>query len=170
MHQNSLNIMEGFVKQYLDRNRVLKILDLGSAVVDNQRWGSYRKFFDSPKWEYIGADIEAGKNVDVIVSPYKFPFKDEEFDVIISGQTLEHMEFPWLWIKELARILKKGGISCLIAPAVIHEHKYPIDTYRYYPDGMKALAKWAELEPLKVERVVASLKLEDTYIICQKKQ
>jgi SAM-dependent methyltransferase len=145
----------------------MKILDLGSAIVDNQKCGSYKQFMKC-NWRYVGADIEMGKNVNVVTLPYDFPFVDEDFDVVISGQTLEHMEFPWLWIKEVARVLKKGGKCCLIAPAVIHEHKYPIDTYRYYPDGMRALAKWANLEVLKVERVVVDRKLEDTYMICQK--
>lgn len=168
MHANSLNIMSNFIKKYL-RDRNLKILDLGSRIVEGQQdIGSYRQLFTNEKWKYIGADTQAGNNVDVVIKSYEFPFTEETFDIIISGQTIEHIEYPWIWINEVTRVLKKGGLCCIIAPAVIHEHKYPIDTYRYYPDGMIALAKWANLKVLEVKRIVATKKLEDTYLIASK--
>lgn len=168
MHLNSLKIMESFVENHLpDKN--LEVLDLGSRVVEGQEeLGSYRQFITNKKWHYIGADTEAGQNVDVVIESYDFPFPDGTFDVVISGQTMEHIEFPWIWIKELVRVLKKGGLCCIIAPAVIHEHKYPIDTYRYYPDGMKALAKWGGLEVIKTKRVAVDRRMEDTYLIAKK--
>ncbi|OGK52581.1 hypothetical protein A2966_03510 [Candidatus Roizmanbacteria bacterium RIFCSPLOWO2_01_FULL_41_22] len=168
MHINSLNIMHEFIEKYLPDDD-LKVLDLGSRVVKNQEHlGSYRQFFTNSKWKYTGADTEAGNNVDEVIQSYNFPFEDETFDFVVSGQTVEHVEYPWQWFKELARVLKKGGLCCIIAPAVIHEHKYPIDTYRYYPDGMRALANWSGLSVIKVERVVVDKKMEDTYLIAQK--
>lgn len=168
MHTNSLNIMEEFVEQYVP-DTDLEILDLGSRVVERQQHlGSYRQFYTNSKWKYTGADTEAGTNVDIVIKDYDFPFKDETFDVVISGQTIEHVEYPWKWFKELARVLKTNGLCCIIAPAKIHEHKYPIDTYRYYPDGMRALAKWSGLEVIKVKRVVVDAGMEDTYLIAKK--
>lgn len=168
MHTNSLNIMKYFVRKHLP-DKKLKILDLGSRIVDGQeKLGSYKQFFTNPKWDYIGADIEKGENVDVVVENYKFPFKKNTFDVIISGQTIEHIEYPWVWFKELSRVLKTGGFICIIAPAVIHEHKYPIDTFRYYPDGMKALAKWSGLTVIETRRIAINHKMEDTFLIAKK--
>lgn len=169
MHLNSLNIMREFVDKYLP-DRELKILDLGSRVVAGQtQLGSYHQFCTNKKWHYTGVDVVAGENVDIVMTDgYKFPFADGEFDVILSGQTIEHMEYPWVWFQELARVLKQGGVCCIIAPALFREHRYPIDTYRYYPDGMKALAKWSGLEVLKVARVVAGERTEDTYLIAKK--
>mgnify|MGYP001592051017 CR=1 FL=1 len=166
MHLSSLNIMKDFVGRYL-KDEHLRVLDLGSRIVGNQHsMGSYRDFFTNPKWKYTGADTAAGDNVDIVIEPYKFPFKDGEFDIVISGQTIEHMEFPWEWFREVARVLKKDGLCCVIAPAVWHEHRYPIDTYRYYPDGMKALAKYSGLQALEVKRIRAG-KTEDTYLIAR---
>lgn len=161
--------MKDFVEKNLP-DKKLNILDLGSKVIKGQEaLGSYRQFIDNNKWKYTGADTDSGVNVDVVLyEQYKFPFKDEAFDVVISGQTLEHIEYPWVWMRELARVLKKGGLCCIVAPAVIHEHKYPIDTYRYYPDGMRALAKWSGLEPIEVKRSVATRKMEDTYLVAKK--
>lgn len=168
MHINSLNIMKSFVDRFLP-DKKLRILDLGSRVVPGQEnLGSYRQFITNKKWEYIGADIETGTNVDKVIENYHFPFGDNEFDVVISGQTIEHIEYPWLWFKEMACVLKLDGYCCIIAPAKIHEHKYPIDTYRYYPDGMRALAKWSGLTVVGVKRIVVNRKLEDTYLIAKK--
>jgi SAM-dependent methyltransferase len=151
-------------------DKELKILDVGSQILPFQvERGGYKKLIKNPKWSYIGIDIEAGLNVDIVLEDgYKFPFQDEEYDIIISGQTMEHMEFPWIWITELARVLKKGGTCCIIAPAKIHEHRYPIDTYRYYPDGMRALAKWAGLEVVSVRREVVNSDMEDSILIATK--
>jgi SAM-dependent methyltransferase len=168
MDAASLNVMASFMKNHLP-DKELHILDIGSQVVRGQeRLGSYRDLIKNPKWTYLGIDISAGSNVDIVVDGYKFPFEDETFDVVISGQTMEHMEFPWVWFVEMTRLLKKGGICCMIAPAVFHEHKYPIDTYRYYPDGMRALAKWAGLTPVEIG-MVNSRKLErHTYMYATK--
>lgn len=168
MHVNSLNLMQKFVNEYVP-DAELKVLDLGARVVNGQEHlGPYRQFFTNPKWQYTGADTEAGTNVDVVIQSYNFPFEDESFDIIISGQTIEHIEYPWEWFKELTRVLKKDGLCCVIAPAKIHEHRYPIDTYRYYPDGMKALAKWSGLNVVEVKRVVVDGGMEDTYLIAKK--
>lgn len=173
MHANSLSIMQKFIAHYLSPDKRLNILDLGSRVVpDQSELGSYRQLCANKKWRYTGADIAEGENVDIIITNgYKFPFNDEEFDVVISGQTIEHVDYPWVWFIEMKRVLKQGGICCIIAPAVIEEHRYPIDTFRYYPDGMRALARWSELEILEVERIAFTedgIKEEDTYLIAKK--
>lgn len=167
MHINSLNIMKEFFATLPDKQ--LNILDVGSRMVEGQEHiGTYRQFCTNEKWSYTGIDIEAGMNVDVVMeNGNEIPF-DFLFDVIISGQTIEHVEYPWMWFREITRVLRPGGKCCIIAPAKIHEHRYPIDTYRYYPDGMRALAKWSGLEVIKVKRVVVDSKMEDTYLIATK--
>lgn len=167
MHLNSLNLMKEFLKELPDKE--LKILDVGSQVVDGQEhFGSYRQFFPNKKWQYIGTDVVEGNNVDVVMEPYKIPFPDEYFDWVISGQTLEHVEFPWELVKEMARVLKVNGTMIVIAPAKIGIHRFPIDAYRFYPDGMVALCKWAGLKPLKSRRSFADQNTVDTYLIATK--
>jgi SAM-dependent methyltransferase len=144
------DIMYRFMRQYLRRRRGQNVLDLGSYDIN----GTFRDIFS--RYQYTGADIVQGPNVDVVLaSPYNWQFKDEEFDIIISGSTIEHMEYPWLWFREMYRILKKDGLICIIAPAIFHLHRYPIDTYRYFPDGMTALAKWGGFTPVKIRLVRA---------------
>jgi SAM-dependent methyltransferase len=71
--------------------------------------------------------------------------------VVISGQALEHIEFFWLTMLEISRILKPGGLCCLIAPSAGPEHRFPVDCWRFYRDGMAALGKWAGFEILASE-------------------
>ena len=95
-------------------------------------------------------DMSPGPNVNIVPRDiYQWnEIADETFDVVVSGQVFEHIEFPWLTIKEIARVLKPSGFCILIAPSSGMEHKAPKDCYRYYADGLSALAKWADFKVL----------------------
>jgi SAM-dependent methyltransferase len=150
MHIGSYDKMADFVAKYLGpkADQPLRILELGSCDVN----GTHRSLFFSPTWTYVGADMGPGRNVDVVLKdPYKWTeFADESFDAVVSGSVFEHIEFPWLTIVEIARVLKPRGMTCNIAPSAGFEHRFPVDCYRYYPDGMQALCKWAKLEPVDI--------------------
>jgi SAM-dependent methyltransferase len=70
---------------------------------------------------------------------------DDSFDVVISGQAFEHIEYVWLSILEIARVLRTNGLVALIAPGAGPVHRYPTDCWRYYPDGFPALVRYAGL-------------------------
>ena len=71
---------------------------------------------------------------------------DETFDVAISGQVFEHVEYFWVTLLELRRILKPGGILVMTAPSHWPEHRAPYDCYRFYGDGLYAMAKYIGFE------------------------
>jgi SAM-dependent methyltransferase len=52
----------------------------------------------------------------------KFPFKDKEFDTIISLETLEHTAEPLTFIKECNRVLKKNGQLIMSLPPAAVEY------------------------------------------------
>lgn len=145
--------MKKFVGNYLDKKKSLKILDVGSQTVPEDVMGSYKRFFENKEadWNYMGCDMVAGNNVDIVLkNVYNWrEIKTNSFDVVISGQALEHIEYFWLTFFEIKRVLKHGGISCVIVPSAGYEHKYPLDCYRYYPDGLAAIAKYAGFEVLE---------------------
>ncbi len=149
MHQSSFNIIKRF-RELVDKKfslEKIKLLDVGSYGVN----GTYKEIFSDPgKYLYTGLDVNPGPNVDYTPSdPYHWPeLPNASFDVIISGQAFEHIEYPWLIIEEMNRVLKKNGLICIVAPSRGPEHKYPVDCWRYYPDGFRALAKWVNLEVL----------------------
>ena len=153
MHESSYRIMSDFAKKNIRSNEKYKVLDVGSQMIDGQQGiGSYKSIFDKyPNVDYTGCDMVVGLNVDIVLkSPYNWSnIPENSFDFVISGQMLEHVEFPWLTFIEINRVLKPGGICCIIAPSAGIMHNYPLDCYRYYPDGMSALASYASLEVLE---------------------
>lgn len=150
MHLSSLINMERFRDQYLGEhlNKKLEIIDLGSTEIG----ACYRPIFEKPGWNYVGVDLQPGPNVSLVL---KKPYDWQEIpaasvDLLISGQVLEHVEYFWLTALEVSRVLKPGGIACLIAPSSGPEHRYPVDCWRFYPDGMRAFAKVARLHCVEV--------------------
>lgn len=124
----------------------ISILDIGSYDMN----GTYRDLFqewDGVKIDYKGCDMSEGPNVDIILKDvYHWDtMKDHSFDLVISGQVFEHVEYPWMTIKEIERVLKPSGYCMIIAPNAGVEHKAPKDCYRYFSDGLRALAEWAGL-------------------------
>lgn len=152
MHKNSLDLMSSFVAGYLSdfQGETLQILDFGSQGVDADA-RTYRQIFSREDWHYTGLDIAEGVNVDICVSdPYVWSeIPGDSFDVVTSGQTLEHVPYFWNLAFEVGRVLRPGGLACLIAPSGGHEHRYPVDCWRFFPDGFTALAAWLGFEPLE---------------------
>ena len=130
--------MQWFVDNYASKinKREVKVLDVGSYDVN----GSYKHLFNEQKYTYTGLDMEDGPNVDIVLrNPYDWEAIDaDSFDVVISGQAFEHIEFFWKIMEEMTRVLKKDGLLCIIAPNGFGEHRYPVDCYRFFTDGMLA--------------------------------
>lgn len=150
MHQTSYDNMKSFKEKFLQgkRDEELLIFDIGSCDIN----GSYRPIFNEPLWEYVGVDTAIGKNVDLVIKDlYSWnQIITGSADVVISGQAFEHMEYPFLAILEIERILKPGGLCCIIAPSGGPDHKYPIDCWRFHPDGFISLARLARMDVLEV--------------------
>jgi SAM-dependent methyltransferase len=148
MHQSSFEHMQAITQKYLLENTKGRIVaDIGSYDVN----GSYKPIFKDHPGRYIGVDLAAGPNVDVVLnSPYRLPFDSFSLDVVISGQAFEHVEYFWLTWLEIARVVKPGGLVFLIAPSRGPEHRFPQDCWRFYPDAYRALANYAAMELLEV--------------------
>lgn len=112
--------------------------------------GSYRELFQNEKYHYIGLDMEPGANVDIVLrNPYDWEtIETDSYDIVISGQAFEHIEFFWITMAEMARVIKKDGLLCLVAPHGFAEHRYPVDCYRFFSDGLVALSRYVGLEAL----------------------
>jgi len=71
-----------------------------------------------PKEGYVHFDIRPLAGVDVVGDAKKLPFKDGEFECVFSRFFLEHLlrNDAKLALKEMLRVLKKGGELELIVP------------------------------------------------------
>jgi hypothetical protein len=78
MHHSAYVNAEKFAKKYIPNLEGIKILDVGSYDVN----GTMKPIFE--RAQYVGLDMEAGPNVDVVGVSHNIPFGKDEFDVVIS--------------------------------------------------------------------------------------
>jgi SAM-dependent methyltransferase len=106
-------------------------------------------------------DVESGDNVDcVLEDPKHWPFPDASFDAVISGQCFEHVEDLHAPFREMGRVLRYGGLACVIAPWCWSIHRYPRDCWRILPDGMQfLLEKHAGLANVRAFTIDVPLRL-----------
>ena len=143
MHKSSYLKMQYFKETYLNPNKELKILDIGSFDKDGNY--NYGLILNEKKWTYHGLDLKQGNNIDIVVEnayDWEDEIEDETYDLVISGQAFEHIEFFWLTLEQVKRVLKPGGLFFLIVPSTGPVHKNPYDCYRFNENAMKAMAKY----------------------------
>lgn len=116
----------------------IKVADIGAQDIN----GSLRDLCP-PNFHYTGVDFVPGKGVDIVLDdPYRFPFADKTFDVVVTSSCLEHSEFFWLTFLEILRITKDDGLVYINVPFNAAFHRYPVDCWRFYPDSGVALQNW----------------------------
>ena len=150
MHENSKLLFEKYAKKYFRPG--MRVLEIGP----DGRISSYQLFFRSEikcwrksiQWDTV--DVYQDPNLTyVAVDEYSFPISDALYDIVLSGNVMEHIRKPWIWIKEVARVCKKDGLVITITPVSWPYHEAPIDCWRVYPEGMKALYEEAGLEVIE---------------------
>jgi SAM-dependent methyltransferase len=97
---------------------------------------SYRSIFaDLPGLDYHSCDIVAHKSVrHVKPDPFTLPFPDEHFDLVVSGQMLEHCQNPFRAVAEMKRVLKVGSCLAIIVPSTGPRHDAQ-DGWRFQHDA-----------------------------------
>jgi len=124
----------------------INILDVGGRDIKPNQDRSYREMFKDVVNEYYIADIQTGPNVTHLMKgEYELPFEDNSVDLVVSGQTLEHVKNPFRLTIEMTRVLKPGGFIILIAPSSGKRHDFR-DCWRFMDDAFAAIAEEAELE------------------------
>jgi SAM-dependent methyltransferase len=76
-----------------------------------------------------------------MATPYEIPVEPGRYDLVLAANVLEHVPAPWRWIRELARVCRPGGRVALVTPISWGYHPAPLDCWRAYPDGLRALAE-----------------------------
>ncbi|SMF57869.1 Methyltransferase domain-containing protein [Xaviernesmea oryzae] len=148
MHKSAYEAMRKGFEKFFDPEVHKSVLDVGSRAVSGHTM-THRSIIEPHNLTYVGLDVVAGPNVDVVMKQaYRLPVASESADIIFCGQVFEHVPYFWVTFLEMARVLRKDGIILLTAPSRGHRHSPPTDCWRFYPDGMLALAKFSGLELL----------------------
>jgi SAM-dependent methyltransferase len=134
MHNASYSAMDKVLDLY--REESARVLDVGSMDIN----GTFRPLVEMRGWKYTGIDLRWGKNVDAVpLSPYRYLYDDNTFDVVICGNTLHNVAEPWRLIPEMVRVLKPGGLLAIVTIHCWGENRHPQDYYRFMPDGLRHL-------------------------------
>jgi len=139
MHKNS---------ELLFRKYALSCFKPGMTVLEIGPTGpisEYRRMLPSDV-KYFCATLENpswGNQVIRMNGEYSIECPAGSFDIVFSGQVIEHVKKPWLWLKELARVTRQYVVT--ICPVSWEFHEYPVDCWRIYPDGLRALYEDAGL-------------------------
>jgi SAM-dependent methyltransferase len=139
MHNNTRKLFKKYAKEYFRPNT--RVLEVGPGVPPSPVQRMVRDA--SIRWETAGIDTTFP--FTYVGTEYSYPIESDVADVVVATNVMEHVRKPWVWIKELARICKPGGYVITINPVSWPFHEYPIDCWRAYPEGMKALYEDAGL-------------------------
>jgi len=129
------------------------VLDAGAG---SQR---YKPFFNqsiylAQEHPQIGAAYD---EYDILCDVKNIPLKDSSVDLILSTSSLEHMQYPNLFMKESYRVLKPSGALYINVPFVYNEHMVPYDFQRYTRYGLQHIYKNAGFENITVSPTTSSL-------------
>ncbi len=147
MHLNEMYLATKFENKYAKFEAGNNVLDVGSLDIN----GTLKTVFPISRYNYIGCDIKAGPNVDIVLdSPHNWQYIGY-YDIVVCASVVEHVDDIYKFFENLRSVCKVGGIIWILAPAFAKFHEYPIDCWRVYPDAMRfLLEKVAKLKILDV--------------------
>jgi len=96
------------------------------------KWGRVFNFRSYQQFRYPKHDICAGPFIDA-------QNELRTFDLIMANQVWEHLDRPYAAIRNVRRMLRKGGHFWLAVPFFIPFHAAPIDNSRWSARGLKNL-------------------------------
>jgi len=135
---------------------IAKVEQIGGMVLD---CGAGSRTFTSE--HLIQTEIMPYANVDILAVNQSLPFVDNAFDVIFSFDVLEHVTDPFVSARELARVLKPGGLLYVDLPFLQLEHGYPHHYFNATRMGLRQL--FADI--LKVEAHVVPESGHPTHLL-----
>jgi len=116
----------------------LKILEIGSREVTGK--SEARSRFSNAT--YVGFDFYPGNNVDVVGDAHKLSSyfsEDEKFDIIYSSAVFEHFAMPWIVAKEIAKLLKIGGVVFVETHFSFSSHERPWHFFQFSDMALRVL-------------------------------
>lgn len=124
-------IMKNFLVKNMKKD--FKVLDLGCA--DGEIYKNYTK-----NMEFYGVDISKKllqkakmngyKTFNLDIEKDSLPFSDDFFDIIITGETIEHIVNTDFFMTEINRVLKSNGKMIISIPNI----NQPISLFMYFLD------------------------------------
>jgi SAM-dependent methyltransferase len=135
MHDNSRFLFRQYAaKHFASTSRVLEI------------GPNFESRLSAPYSTWHTAGLSDDPRLDYRCEEYHIPVPAESYDIVFSSNVIEHVRKPWVWLPELTRVCVSGGLVITICPVNWPYHKDPVDCWRIYPEGMRALYADSGLE------------------------
>jgi SAM-dependent methyltransferase len=150
-----LQVERWYVHEFIRREAIplmepgMKVLDAGSGKLPEQY---LREEILSTGATLHTCDLNFGPGVDFEADVSDMAFEDGSYDIVLNTQVLEHVKDPGKVCKELARVLKPGGLLFLTTPQSSPLHNLPWNFFNFTNLGLGLLMDAAGL---KVEKVQA---------------
>jgi len=104
--------------------------------INNDHWGIRSTKLDSPDMPHF---IE-------MENEYSIKSDSNRFDIVFATNVIEHVRMPWVWLKEIVRVTKPGGMVIMVCPGITTPyHEDPIDCWRIWPEGFNSLFTYVGL-------------------------
>jgi SAM-dependent methyltransferase len=169
MHLNSELIFKKYALPFFKEG--MKVLEVGPYGHPS----AYQKIINnsSIEWQTLNLQndtLEEMNNKEALsiiaTDPYAYPVASQTYDLVLSGNVMEHVEDIHKWYTELVRILRPGGFIVTVMPWSWPYHKAPLDCWRIYPDGFNSFVETFDLDILV--SVCESLEFDHLYPRIQK--
>jgi SAM-dependent methyltransferase len=124
------------------------VLDLGGGS-DPGYWGFIDKRDSDAK--IIKIDIMSKYSPDIVASlERELPIKSNSVDCVLLFNVLEHIYAHHQLVKEIHRILKKGGKFYCSVPFMMNIHADPYDYHRYTKNALENILTEAGFKDFKI--------------------
>jgi SAM-dependent methyltransferase len=143
--RNLRDLSVGGLEQILPQASSSEMLALEVGCGDRR---SVRTMIEHAGYCWIGCDWGA-QSAPYLADLHALPFRDDSFPMVISDAVLEHVRYPHIAIREMARVLRPGGV---MVNEVAFLQPYHDSYYHMTHEGVIDLHRFAGLEVTKYGR------------------
>jgi SAM-dependent methyltransferase len=142
-------VRQFMIRELLPRiKRGDRVLDAGSGNTNEQR---IRAELIATGAALQTLDFMAGDGIDLVADITSTGLPSASYDVVVCLQVLEHVQEPAAVCRELARLVKPGGLVAISAPQSYWLHNLPYHYFHFTREGLALLCHEAGLEPQVLE-------------------
>jgi ubiquinone/menaquinone biosynthesis C-methylase UbiE len=125
------------------REEQVVVVEFGGRKMPGQEeFANVGAFFAGDR--FISTDYLPGPGVDIVDDLRNLSMSSESCDIAVCSSVLEHVDQPFVAVREIFRVLKPGGYLMFTVPMKIRIHGSPFDYWRFTPDGVRKLLELFE--------------------------
>lgn len=110
----------------------------------------------------LQAKYPAGKFMSMNIPPLQ-ELKDNAYDSVVSFQVIEHIDDDVLFLKEISRVLKPGGVALITTPnRSMSLSRNPWHIREYLPEQLRTLAE-SMFRKVELKGITGNKKVMDYY-------